>query len=85
MENAYGLRLNMKGYLLSTSSVGSSGMIIDGESKMHKSYFVHMGHPWEKTGEMGRVEHTRHRQLRSSLIKDGRAYWTLRVEHARPQ
>ena len=31
--------------LLSASSVGSSGMIIDGESKMHKSYFVHMGRP----------------------------------------
>ena len=31
----------------------------DGESKMHKSYFVHMGRPWEKTGEMGRVEHAR--------------------------
>ena len=32
---------------------------IDGESKMHKSYFVHMGRPWEKTGEIGRVEQAR--------------------------
>ena len=32
---------------------------IDYESKMHKSYFVHMGRPWEKTGEIGRVEHAR--------------------------
>ena len=32
---------------------------IDGESKMHKSYFVHMGRPWEKIGKMGRVKHAR--------------------------
>ena len=32
---------------------------IDRESKMHKSYFVHMGRPWEKTREIERVEHAR--------------------------
>ena len=29
----------------------------DGVLKMHKSYFVHMGRPWEKIRDMGCVKH----------------------------
>ena len=29
----------------------------DGVLKMHKSYFVHMGCPWEKIRDMGCVKH----------------------------